>query len=490
MGVAGEGRNITHQQKAMNDEARLAIRDRLGIPLTDEEATGAFFHRPPEDSPELRHLLERRKALGGSLPARHTDAEPLPTPDPFTSVLEGSGDRENSTTMAFVRILNSLVRDKTLGPRVVPIVPDESRTFGMEGMFRQLGIYSSRGQLYQPEDAGDFMYYHEDRDGQILQEGITEPGAFSSWIAASTAYANHGVTMIPFYIFYSMFGFQRVGDLAWAAGDSRARGFLLGGTSGRTTLNGEGLQHEDGHSQVLASVIPNCVAYDPTYAYEVGVIIREGLRRMVTEQEDVFYYLTVLNEPYVHPPLPEGAEEGILRGMYLLHEAPAGDGPRVQLLGSGAILREVEAAAELLASDFSVAADVWSATSFTELRRDGLEVERWNRLHPTEPQRRSYVEECLAERKGPAVASTDYIRTFADQIRQFVPGRYVALGTDGFGRSDYRVALRKFFEVDRHHVAVAALKALADDGELEPSVVAGAIERYGIETDSTPPWTR
>jgi len=296
--------------------------------------------------------------------------------------------------------------------------------------------------------------------------------------------------MIPFYIFYSMFGFQRVGDLAWAAGDSRARGFLLGGTSGRTTLNGEGLQHEDGHSQVLASVIPNCVAYDPTYAYEVGVIIREGLRRMVTEQEDVFYYLTVLNEPYAHPPLPEGAEEGILRGMYLLHEAPAGDGPRVQLLGSGAILREVEAAAELLASDFSVAADVWSATSFTELRRNGLEVERWNRLHPTEPQRRSYVEECLAERKGPAIASTDYIRTFADQIRQFVPRRYVALGTDGFGRSDYRVALRKFFEVDRHHVAVAALKALADEGEVEPSVVASAIERYGIETDSTPPWTR
>ena len=296
--------------------------------------------------------------------------------------------------------------------------------------------------------------------------------------------------MIPFYIFYSMFGFQRVGDLAWAAGDSRARGFLLGGTSGRTTLNGEGLQHQDGHSQVLASVIPNCVAYDPTYAYEVGVIIREGLRRMVTEQEDVFYYLTVLNEPYAHPPLPEGAEEGILRGMYLLHEAPAGDGPRVQLLGSGAILREVEAAAELLASDFSVAADVWSATSFTELRRNGLEVERWNRLHPTEPQRRSYVEECLTERKGPAIASTDYIRTFADQIRQFVPARYVALGTDGFGRSDYRVALRKFFEVDRHHVAVAALKALADEGEVEPSVVASAIERYGVEADTAPPWTR
>jgi pyruvate dehydrogenase E1 component len=490
MGVAGEGRNITHQQKAMNEEARLAIRDRLGIPLTDEEATGAFFHRPPEDSPELQYLLERRKALGGSLPARHTEAEPLPTPEPFTTLFEGSGDRENSTTMAFVRVLNTLVRDETLGPRVVPIVPDESRTFGMEGMFRQLGIYSQVGQLYQPEDAGDFMYYHEDRDGQILQEGINEPGAFSSWLAAATAYANHGVTMIPFYIFYSMFGFQRVGDLAWAAGDSRARGFLVGGTAGRTTLNGEGLQHEDGHSHVLASVIPNCVAYDPTYAYELGVIVREGLRRMCTEQEDVFYYLTVMNENYVHPPMPEGVEEGILRGMYLLREAPAGDGPRVQLMGSGSILREVEAAADLLAADFSVAADVWSVTSFTEVRRDGLEVERWNRLHPTEPQRRAWVEEQLSGRAGPSVASTDYIRTFADQIRPYVPGRFVALGTDGFGRSDYRVQLRKFFEVDRHHVAVAALKALADEGAVEPSVVASAIERYGIDADLAPPWKR
>jgi len=490
MGVAGEGRNITHQQKAMNEEARLAIRDRLGIPLTDEEATGAFFHRPPEDSPELRYLLERRQALGGSLPARHTEAEPLPTPEPFTTLLEGSGDRENSTTMAFVRVLNTLVRDKTLGPRVVPIVPDESRTFGMEGMFRQLGIYSQVGQLYQPEDAGDFMYYHEDRDGQILQEGINEPGAFSSWLAAATAYANHGVTMIPFYVFYSMFGFQRVGDLAWAAGDSRARGFLVGGTAGRTTLNGEGLQHEDGHSHVLASVIPNCVAYDPTYAYELGVIVREGLRRMCTEQEDVFYYLTVMNENYVHPPMSEGVEEGILRGMYLLHEAPEEDGPRVQLMGSGSILREVEAAAGLLADDFGVAADVWSATSFTELRRDGLEVERWNRLHPTEPQRRAFVEECLSGREGPAVAASDYIRTFADQIRPFVPCRYTVLGTDGFGRSDYRVRLRQFFEVDRHHVAVAALKALADEGALEPSVVASAIERYRIETDEPPPWKR
>ena len=490
MGVAGEGRNITHQQKAMNDEARLAIRDRLGIPLTDEEATGAFFHRPPEDSAELRYLVERRKELGGSLPARQADAESLPTPEPFTTLLEGSGDRENSTTMAFVRALNTLVRDTTLGPRVVPIVPDESRTFGMEGMFRQLGIYSQVGQLYQPEDAGDFMYYHEDRDGQILQEGINEPGAFSSWIAAATAYANHGVAMIPFYIFYSMFGFQRVGDLAWAAGDSRARGFLIGGTAGRTTLNGEGLQHEDGHSHVLASVIPNCVAYDPTYAYELGVIIREGLRRMYTAQEDVFYYLTVMNENYAHPAMPEGVEEGILRGLYLLREAPAGDGPRVQLLGSGSILREVEAAAELLATDFSVAADVWSVTSFTELRRDGLEVERWNRLHPTEPQRRPYVDEQLSGRAGPAVASTDYIRTFADQIRPYVPRRYVALGTDGFGRSDYRVALRRFFEVDRHHVAIAALKALADEGAVEPSVVASAIERYAVDADATAPWTR
>jgi pyruvate dehydrogenase E1 component len=490
MGTAGEGRNITHQQKSMNEEARLAIRDRLGIPLTDEQATGAFFFRPPESSPELRHLLERREALGGSLPARHTDADPLPTPPPFDNVLEGSGERENSTTMALVRILNTLVRDELLGPRVVPIVPDESRTFGMEGMFRQLGIFSQVGQLYEPEDAGDFMFYREDQHGQILQEGINEPGAFSSWLAAATSYANHGTTMIPFYVFYSMFGFQRVGDLAWAAGDSRARGFLIGGTAGRTTLNGEGLQHEDGHSHVLASVIPNCVAYDPTYAYEVAVIVRDGLRRMCTEQEDVFYYLTVMNENYAHPPLPEGAEDGILKGMYLLHEAPAGDGPKVQLLGSGAILREVEAGAELLASDFGVAADVWSITSFTELRRDGMEVERWNRFHPTEPQRRPYVEECLDGREGPAVAASDYIRTFADQIRQFVPGRYTVLGTDGFGRSDYRVKLREFFEVDRFHVAVAALKALADEGTIESSVVQAAIERYGIDAGSTPPWTR
>ncbi|MCZ7588286.1 MAG: pyruvate dehydrogenase (acetyl-transferring), homodimeric type [Gaiella sp.] len=490
MGQAGEGRNITHQQKSMNEEARLAIRDRLGVPLTDEQATGAFFYRPPESSPELAHLLERREALGGSLPARHTDAEPLPTPGPFENVLEGSGERGNSTTMALVRILNTLVRDDVLGPRIVPIVPDESRTFGMEGMFRQLGIYSSVGQLYEPEDAGDFMFYREDQTGQILQEGINEAGAFSSWLAAATSYANYGTAMIPFYMFYSMFGFQRVGDLAWAAGDSRARGFLIGGTAGRTTLNGEGLQHEDGHSHVLASVIPNCVAYDPTYAYEVAVIVRDGLRRMMTEQEDVFYYITVMNENYPHPPLPEGAEEGILKGLYLLHEAQAEEGPRVQLLGSGAILREVEAAAELLAEDFGVKADVWSAPSFTELRRDGMEVERWNMLHPTETQRSPWVEECFAGREGPKVAATDYMRTFADQIRAWVPGRYVVLGADGFGRSDYRVKLRSFFEVDRYHVALAALKALADEGTIESKLVAEAIERYGIDTEPVPPWKR
>lgn len=490
MGVAGEGRNITHQQKAMNDEARLAIRDRLGIELTDEEATGAFFHRSPEDSPELRYLLERRAELGGSLPARHADAAPLPTPPPFENVLEGSGERENSTTMAFVRILNALVRDKELGPRIVPIVPDESRTFGMEGMFRQLGIYSQVGQLYQPEDHEEFMFYREDQHGQILQEGINEAGAFSSWIAAATSYANYGVAMVPFYIFYSMFGFQRVGDLAWAAGDSRARGFLIGATSGRTTLNGEGLQHEDGHSHLLAATIPNCRAYDPTYAYELAVIVRDGLRRMGTEQEDAFYYLTVMNENYVQPPLPEGVEDGILRGMYVVREGAEGRPLRVQLFGSGSILREVLAGAELLESDFDVAADVWSVTSFTELRRDGLEAERWNRLHPTETPRRAYVEEALDGRSGPFVAASDYMRAFADQIRAWVPGRFIALGTDGFGRSDYRVALRRFFEVDRYHVAVAALKGLADEGAVETSVVQAAIERYELDTESTPPWTR
>jgi pyruvate dehydrogenase E1 component len=437
----------------------------------------------------MTYLRERLGALGGGLPVRRAKSKTLEVPElsAFGAQLQGSGERENSTTMAFVRILNTLLRDKQIGRHVVPIVPDESRTFGMEGMFRQFGIFSQLGQLYQPEDSDQLMFYKEDKQGQILQEGINEPGAFSSWIAAATSYSNHGVPMIPFYIYYSMFGFQRVGDLAWAAGDSRARGFLLGGTAGRTTLNGEGLQHEDGHSHLLASTIPNCVSYDPTYAHEVAVIIQDGLRRMLGEQEDVFFYLTLMNENYPHPAMPEGAEEGIVRGMYPLRESTVEDKPRVQLLGSGTILREVLAAADLLEADHGVAADVWSVTSFTELARDGIETERWNRLHPTEDARRSYVATQFEGRKGPAIASTDYMRTFAEQIRPYLPCAYTVLGTDGFGRSDYRVKLRQFFEVDRHYVTVAALKALADGGELEPAMVQTAIESYGIDPDRPAP---
>jgi pyruvate dehydrogenase E1 component len=493
MGAAGEGQNITHQQKKMTDASLLKFRDRFKLPFSDEQARAASFYRPADDSPELRYMAERRAALGGYLPARRTRAEALETPplEAFNAQLEGTADREMSTTMAFVRILAAILRNKQLGPHVVPIVPDESRTFGMEGMFRQLGIFSQVGQLYQPEDAQQLMFYREDKRGQILQEGINEPGAFSSWIAAATSYSNHGLPMIPFYIFYSMFGFQRIGDLAWAAGDSRARGFLLGGTSGRTTLNGEGLQHEDGHSHLLAATIPNCRAYDPTYAYELAVIIHDGLRRMLTEQEDVFYYLTVMNENYSHPPLPEHAVEGILRGMYLLREATQPERPRVQLMGSGTILREVQAGAELLRDDFGIDADVWSVTSFTELRRDGLEVERFNRLHPTAEPRRAFVEQRLADHPGPIVAATDYMRAFADQIRPFIGDRYyTVLGTDGFGRSDYRRALRRFFEVDRHHVAVAALAALATQGTVDAKAVQSAIDSYGIDTEAEAPWRR
>jgi pyruvate dehydrogenase E1 component len=486
MGTAGEGQNITHQQKKMNQEALLAFRDRFELPLTDEQVHDYSYYKPPEDSPEMELLRGSRAELGGSLPARRTSADPLPVPDLslFQGQIEGSGEREISTTMAFVRILAALVRDKQIGRRVVPIVPDESRTFGMEGMFRQLGIFSQVGQLYQPEDAESLMFYREDKAGQILQEGINEPGAFSSWIAAATAYSNHGISMIPFYIYYSMFGFQRVGDLAWAAGDSRARGFLLGGTAGRTTLNGEGLQHEDGHSHLQAALIPNCVAYDPTYAYEVAVIIRDGLRRMYAEQEDVFFYLTLMNENYHHPPLPDGVEEGILRGMYLLRDG--GADAQVQLMGSGTILREVEAAAELLEADFGVKADVWSATSFTELRRDGMEAERWNRLHPGEAERTPYVRTALEGHDGPIVAATDYIRAFPDQIRPYTGERsFTSLGTDGFGRSDFRATLRSFFEVDRHHVVLAALRALGDDKAAKE-----AISRYELDTEGDAPWRR
>ncbi len=490
MGVSGEGQMITHQAKKMTEDALLQFRDRFELPLTDEQVRAAEYYKPPADAPEMVYLRERREALGGSLPARRRTSGPVAVPDLslFGAQLAGTGEREISTTMAFVRVLAALLRDKQIGPHVVPIVPDESRTFGMEGLFRQVGIYSPVGQLYQPQDSAQLMFYKEDQHGQILEEGITEAGSISSFIAAGTSYSAHDVQMIPFYIYYSMFGYQRVGDLVWAAADSRTRGFMLGGTAGRTTLNGEGLQHEDGHSHVLFSVVPNCRAFDPAFGFEVAVIIQDGLRRMVGEQEDVFYYLTLLNENYSHPAMPEGAEEGILRGMYRLREG-SGSGPRVQLLGSGAILLEVIAAAELLESEFGVAADVWSVTSFTELRRDGIEVERWNMLHPVAEARSAYVAECLDADRGPVVAATDYIRTFADQIRQWVPGSYRVLGTDGFGRSDYRRWLRRFFEVDRHYVAVAALKELADAGAFPPERVAEAIATFDIDPDAPLPTT-
>jgi pyruvate dehydrogenase E1 component len=493
MGEAGEGQNITHQQKKMGTASIRAFRDRFSVPIPDDKLEDVPFYKPPEDSPEMKYLHERIAAMGGSLPSRKRKVEPLEVPalSAFEAQLKSSEEREFSTTMAFVRILNTIIRDKKIGKRVVPIVPDESRTFGMEGMFRQLGIYSHVGQLYTPQDADQLMFYKEDKGGQILQEGINEAGAMSSWIAAATSYANNAQMMIPFYIFYSMFGFQRIGDLAWAAGDLRARGFLLGGTAGRTTLNGEGLQHEDGHSHILASTIPNCVTYDPTFAYEVAVIIQDGMRRMYQEQEDVFYYITVMNENYTHPAMPAGAEKGILKGMYLLSEGKAKKNQaKVQLLGSGTILREVIAGAELLEKDFGIAADIWSVTSFNELRRDGLDVQRWNLLHPEAEPRLSHIETCLNDRSGPIIAATDYMKIFADQVRAFLPRRnFTALGTDGFGRSDTRRKLRQFFEVDRRYVAVAALKALADEEKLPQKTVADAIVKYGIDPDKPNPVT-
>ena len=489
MGVSGEGQMTTHQAKKMTEDALLAFRDRFELPLTDEQVRAAEYYKPAENSREMQYLRECRASLGGSLPVRRRHAEQLAVPDLdlFKSQLEGTGDREISTTMAFVRVLAALLRDKQIGRHIVPIIPDESRTFGMEGLFRQVGIYSPFGQKYQPQDSEQLMFYKEDEHGQILEEGITEAGSISSFMAAGTSYSAHDVQMVPFYIYYSMFGYQRVGDLVWAAADQRTRGFMLGGTAGRTTLNGEGLQHEDGHSHVLFSVVPNCRAYDPTFGYEVAVIVQDGLRRMVVDQEDVFYYVTLMNENYRHPPMPQDAQEGILRGMYLLWETPDHDRPRVQLLGSGTILREVLAAAEMLDSDFGIGADVWSVTSFTELRRDGIEVERHNMLHPLSEQRSAYVTDCLRNRRGPVIASTDYLRAFADQIRQWVPDHYRVLGTDGFGRSDFRHALRRFFEVDRHYVVVAALKELADNGEVEARVVQDAIERYHLDPDATIP---
>jgi pyruvate dehydrogenase E1 component len=492
MGEAGEAQMPTHQQKKMGTTSLKAFRDRFKLPLSDEQLDRLEYIKLPKDSPEYRYMVERRMALGGFVPSRRRKSAALEVPPltAFESMLKASGEgREFSTTMAFVRLLGVLVKDKKLGKHIVPIIADEARTFGMEGMFRQLGIWSSVGQLYTPADRDQLMFYKEDKSGQILQEGINEAGAVCSWIAAATSYSAHGVPMIPFFIFYSMFGLQRTGDLWWAAGDCRSRGFLLGGTSGRTTLNGEGLQHEDGHSHVWAAQIPNCIPYDPTFGYEVAVILHDGLRRMYAEQEDVYYYITVMNENYEHPAMPEGAEVGILRGMYLFKKGAAGKGPRAQLLGSGAILREVIAAADLLKQDWQVDADVWSCPSFTLLARDGNHAARWNLLHPTGKPRLSYVEQCLKDTQGPVIASTDYVRAFADQIRPFVPRRYRVLGTDGFGRSDTREKLRHFFEVDRHWVTIATLAALAEDGQVDRATIAEAIKKYGIDPDKPNPLT-
>ncbi len=489
MGEAGEAQNPTHQQKKIGLEALRKFRDRFNIPVTDEQLPNLPFVRPAEDSQEMKYLRERGAAMG-TIPARKPGNEALQIPDlaAFDALLKSSEDREFSTTMAFVRMLGVLLKDKNIGKQIVPIVPDESRTFGMEGMFRQLGIFSQVGQLYTPQDAEELMYYKESATGQILQEGINEAGGMADWIAAATAYANHGKAMIPFYIYYSMFGFQRIGDLAYAAGDLRARGFMIGGTAGRTTLNGEGLQHQDGHSHLMAATIPNCVSYDPTFAYELAVIVQDGMRRMYKEEEDVFYYLTVMNENYTHPAMPKGAEEGIIKGMYKFSAGATKAKAKVQLLGSGTILREVIAAAAMLEKDFGVAADVWSVTSYNELRRDGIDCERWNTLHPEAKPRVSYVEQCL-DGKIPVVSATDYIRAYSDQIRPFVKARYKTLGTDGFGRSDFRVKLRQFFEVDRFYVAVTSLKALADEGTIPASEVTKAIKLYKINPDKPNPTT-
>jgi len=496
-GKAGEARNTAHNTKKLDDEAIRAMRDRFSIPISDAELPDVPFFKPSDDAPEMKYLHERRAALGGYLPQRRVKAEealPVPALEAFKSVLEPTAEgREISTTQAYVRVLNILLRDPVLGKRIVPIMVDESRTFGMEGLFRQIGIFSQEGQLYEPVDRDQVMYYREDKAGQILQEGINEAGGMSSWIAAATSYSTNNRIMVPFYIYYSMFGFQRIGDLAWAAGDMRARGFLLGGTAGRTTLNGEGLQHEDGHSHLMAASIPNCVPYDPTFAHEVAVIIQDGLRRMVGEQEDVFYYLTLMNENYSHPGMPAGQEANLLKGLYALKAGTEGGKgrPRVQLMGSGTILREVMEAAALLQSDWQVDADIWSAPSFTLLARDGQDVERWNLLHPGETARESHIGQLLKGTEGPIVVATDYMRMFAEQVRAFVPkGRsYRVLGTDGFGRSDTRERLREFFEVNRYYVVLAALAELVDAGKLERKVPAQAIGKYNIDPAKPNPVT-
>ena len=488
MGDAGESENDTHQVKKLDLEGLKHFRDRFDVPLTDKELEAVPYYRPAEDSPEIVYLRRKRKDLGGPIPQRNRGEERLVVPElqAFKSQLEGSGERANSTTMAFVRLLGTLVRDKQIGKRIVPIVPDEARTFGMEGMFRQLGIYSSVGQLYEPEDSGEIAAYRESKDGQVLEEGINEAGAMSGWIAAATSYANHTYTLIPFYIYYSMFGFQRIGDLAWAAGDMRARGFLLGGTSGRTTLNGEGLQHQDGHSHLLASTIPNCVSYDPCYAYELAVIIHDGLRRMYAEGESVYYYVTVMNENYVHPPMPEGAEQGIIKGLYRLRTLGDSSAPRLRMLGSGTILRETEAAAEALSAQHGLCVEVWSVTSFTELTRQAQDVMRWNLLHPGDAPRRSHVQECLAG-DTPVVIASDYMKSLAEPLRAHIDANVEILGTDGFGRSDTRDKLRHFFEVDRNFIALAGLSLLAREQKLPWATVRAAQDTMGIAPDKANP---
>jgi len=488
MGDAGEGQNITHQQKSMDVEALKAFRSRFDLPISDKEVENLSFYKPPADSPEIQYMEERRKNLGGHLPARRRKGNALKVPalSAFSNVLTSSGEREISTTMAFVRILSTLVRDKEIGKYVVPIVPDEARTFGMEGMFRQLGIYSSIGQLYEPQDSDQVMFYKEQKDGQILEEGINEAGSFSSWIAAATSYSTTGIQTIPFYIFYSMFGFQRIGDLAWAAGDSRARGFLLGATAGRTTLNGEGLQHEDGHSHLISATIPNCVSYDPCFAYELAVIIQNGLERMIQNQEDVYYYITVMNENYQHPEMPKNIEKNIIQGIYKFSESKL-KAPKVQLMGSGVILREVIAAAKMLESEWDVSADIYSVTSFTELRREALDNERWNMLNPDKKQKISIIQEIISDQESPIVASTDYMKSYAEQIANFIPNKFVSLGTDGYGRSDSREALRSFFEVDRYYIVVAALKALVDSKKIDIEILTKAIRKYKMNNNKPNP---
>lgn len=494
MGTSGEAQNITHQQKKMSLESLKIFRDRFELPIADEEIEKLPYLVFEKGSKELEYMQQRRNDLGGYLPARRTKSKSLEVPaiDAFDTLLKATSEgREISTTMAFVRILNILVKDKNLGDRVVPIVPDESRTFGMEGMFRQLGIWSQLGQLYTPQDSDQLMFYKEDKHGQVLQEGINEAGGMCDWIAAGTSYSTNNEPMIPFYILYSMFGFQRIGDLAWAAADQRTRGFLLGGTAGRTTLNGEGLQHEDGHSQLWSSVVPNCISYDPSFAFELAVIIQDGLRRMYVEQEDVYYYITVMNENYAHPAMPKGVETDIIKGMYAFQKGAKNKKPRVQLLGSGTIFNEVVAAADLLKQDWGIESDIWGCPSFTELARDGQTCERWNRLHPESDKKVSHIQKCLSKSEGPVIAATDYVRLFAEQIRPYLPDQssYTVLGTDGFGRSDTREQLRKHFEVNRYHVVVAALEGLCKAGTLKSSEVTKAINKYEIDNESPAPWT-